>query len=291
MSKPVLFHAIKTDDCELISLRYMQMSREKTAYVADQTSSTALNQMQVVNIIENLEVTRDVLMDFSAGRMIRKNLMQACVCLFRSREKRLQSCFQEPVEGRAEIRFIRKKSMYLDAITFDRCYNNGSPSLDFVQTIFTPSILEYSRIFITIHAGEDNWTLLVIDINSQHMIYFDPRESKLLEPLSNFVTAIGAAAMNWIRGAQQLALAVDPESRQIVSEIEWPISRYGSELRLHPENQTLYLALENNYDAGICVLFAMDLMDHDIPICYSNEGLAIIRQHFCYCVINGCLPN
>jgi hypothetical protein len=293
MTKAALLAAIKGDDRDFIGLRYKRLSDANRSTVEKWTAvSGVVNFNEVASEIEGLEVTRDMLVDFGPGRMIRKPTMQACVNLMTERARRFAHAHFSSNKHRLGRHYRHcKSSLYLGALTFDLGFADGSPSWTAVKDIFTAEALNFHRIFFTIHGGGDLWSLLVINLAQRNMVYFDPLEGDTAAPLTQSIAAIVDAGMVWLRGAQQQALSLNPTAQRVVSDtVSWPLTRCGSEFPVSMKDSPMYQAVVNEFDAGICVMFAMELIDHDMPVCYWLNALDVLRLNYCYWVLNACLP-
>lgn len=282
--------AIQQDDSETILIRFQQLNVDELTAVNDliDLKNEDANYHESVCCISGCDVTRDDLSDLSPQKPLRKAIMNAIIHLFTEREGRIQQCFYDDDEAES-----RKKSIFLDPYFFDWSFHEDeSPNIDAVKSIFNKDIFKAYQMFIPVHCGHDEWFLVRISLSKEFVIeYFNPRfdgnspfPNEIAKKEDTLIKKIELGVMAWLRVAasqcsEQESTALPPLNNN------WELKRYGCKL-----TSPLYEKVTNNFDSGLAVVLAMDLLNNELPLYFKTNHLNTYRQNLCYWILKETYP-
>lgn len=137
-------------------------------------------------------------------------------------------------------------------------------------------VFDKEHVFVIIHTGEDNWSLL--HISNQTISYFDPYcDSNADQPNQGTAQLRTTIFSELEKAAQKFNRLFDPSKWTFNACIPNYISTYEP-----PQ-------LEDR-DAAIYVLFAMDMLYHDVPINIDKDVTPILRKTYSRYILNTRLP-
>lgn len=216
------------------------------------------DQLQVpVCTVNGTAVPREVFADFSPGHTISEKLMEFLLVLLRRRDHRIIMAYSDKFRRSANF-VARSRSLFYNAEFFRNLRDEGMDLPDWKGA---------HQVFITLKSpGCDDWSLLLLDVESKRILFIDPRAGQLDPARLQRYAAIlhGVLPRTGLDATEPWRCEVYPEQ--------------------------YFEALSNDEDSGIYLFAIMFFLCAPCPLAFTAVDIVKLRSIFAYYLLSEDLP-
>lgn len=296
-TKKAFLEAIQTEDKQIITLRYKKLLSTEKSKLNELINNNDYDCNKVIKHSEqNIEVTKDQFSNMCPEQALRKEIMVQYCNLFNAHKKKLRSMHAAnrtniPARGiNRGVYCTRPSTLFLSPDIFDKgCTAEYKSNYAAIADMFDHNIFRMYYVFVIIHKQRDDWSLLKFDINKKCMVYFDPHFDYRNSGDHPFAETLKNIAMDWLKGA------ATTEQSKLDVQIPWQLEVYpGKAIKDIPAIITYEPLLHDcntSTEAGIYIIYAMDMLYRDIPLNIKVSDTTLLRERYMHCLVQGNLPH